>query len=458
MIKLNQYLNKNTILKKYFSNKTRYASRLYPTKGINLNSIKEESTSTDNKQSSTIKKQQQKEHTSKFNIDLNNIDDYYIIGAEIFKNAYKDALVKKKTDNPDKPLDEILFELQQRNDDVYRPKVDRWQEPELEKYNVNQTRRVYYNYADEKVRHKFVPSYRYKVEPFNSIPVFKFPLINKNRDEHNQIMFKRNEFVTGFQPPFNINHKDLENLLNQLSQFRKENNIDFNSKQFQETITNQYLKEQDKDKLTIQYEQIINSIVDLIPYTNHLVLPNLLMNMFYNLGLNDKRIWIAIEQEVLNNLHHYTIKDISKIHYISTISSPKYASLNFRQILYSTVLEQMNKLPLEDLFHVAMGFRMIKEKKLYDKLAHVFMSRRNEFLAENKPANLARIFYSWASHKPKQYTVDTFYPQQELIEKFVEIFEDVLNENILKMDQFDVARFTNSLYLLKYDYIDLFIK
>ena len=73
------------------------------------------------------------------------------------------------------------------------------------------------------------------------------------------------------------------------------------------------------------------------------------------------------------------------------------------------------------------------------------------------PETLSKIFYSWASNKPAQYTIDTYYPHRDLVEKFIDTYEDDLNNNILKMSPEDVFRLCTSLYLLKSDNVDPFI-
>ena len=87
-------------------------------------------------------------------------------------------------------------------------------------------------------------------------------------------------------------------------------------------------------------------------------------NNDYN--INDKRIWIAIEQEAMNNLHHYNTIDLSKLYFASYISSPKYISIDFRRVIFDKINNELSNLTLEELFSVCVGLRMSKEKNIYN--------------------------------------------------------------------------------------------
>lgn len=425
-------------------NKATFAS-YKPKKTVNLESYKKEQTLKPVKSN------------NKFDIDPNNLDDYLIVGAEIFKNSFKDALIKQKEENSEKQLSVIVQDL--RENEKYGPVTEELINTGFTDNTKHLMQRPYYGFVSENLRQKFAPSHRFTVEPFNSIPVFKSGLSGNSREEHNLLIFKRNEYLKEFVRPFNINLPDLKNLL---EKFRNiENTIQFNSFEFQKYITNFYLNEnQVNDPNIKEYLETVNSIVDIIPHTNHSLYPNLLMALFYDYGINEKRIWITIEQEILNNLHHYNVKDICKIYHIAYISSPKYSTLRFRQTLHSEIFKQLNNMTVEELNYVCLGFRMSKDKNLYKNIVEQYIKRKDDLTKDEKnlPQNLSNMFYSYASNFPKYQAVDTFFPQKEIVDKFIETFEDELNGSILKMDQFEIARFATSLYLLKYEYVDLFVK
>jgi hypothetical protein len=403
------------------------------------------------------KKPEQVKYNSKFEINPDDIDDYNIIGAEIFKNALKDS-IEKFSKGGEKFLQEISSE--QREKDLYAPDVPELSLPQPNKYYKHFTRRSFYDMSNPKYRHLFVPSFRHKIEPFNSIHTFRWSYINGNVKEHNDVIFKRNNFVQGFIPPFTVNDKDVENILSRLSQIKSKYNLEFNSEEFQKIMTDIYNDPHNSSNEGVkEYTLAVDDFLELLPKLNHKTLPPFIQNSFFDLSLNDKRIWMAIEQEVLNNMHHYSMTEICQIAYISTMTCPKYTTLHFRQLLLDTVFRELegNTISLENIYTIAFAFRNTKNKMLYDKIAECFIRRKNEFIADKAPANISKMLYSLASHKPKNHGTHTFYPHKELIENLLDTYEDDINNNILKMDQEDIFRLATSLYLFKTDLVDPYI-
>jgi len=405
------------------------------------------------------KKNEHVKYNPKHEINPDDVDDYQIIGAEIFKNAFKES-IERYSKGGEKFLEAVSTEQQVQ--DLYGPNVSPYSIQQPNKYYKNFTRRSLLDQSNPETTHLFVPSYRYKVEPFNSLHTFRWSLINGNEKEHNEVIFRRNNFVEGFIPPFKIIDKEVEIILESLKEIKKKFNLNFNTAEFQKIITDNYNDPHNSDIPGIkEYTLAIDNFLELIPKLNHKTLPCLLLNSFFELSLNDKRIWICLEQEILNNLHHYTITEISQIAYISTITCPKYTTLHYRQVLLDTVYKELeaNSVSLEQIYTIAFGFRNTKNKVLYDKIAESFIQRKNEFLAEKEkiPSNISKMFYALTSHKPKNHGTNTYYPHKELMDNLLETYEDDINNNIMKMDQEDLFRLTSGLYLLKSDLVDPFI-
>ena len=295
-------------------------------------------------------------------------------------------------------------------------------------------------------RHLFVPSWRDKNEPLNALELYKFSYLGGSRKSHNDIIFSRYSFIKEMCPPFNVNDENMENCLKELEVWSSENNI--------QDINQLYGKNHDLDR-------IVKKIVDTIPYINHSIYSNLMMRMFFDFNLNNKSIMVAMEQEILNNLHHLTVEDVCKIHFVAKVLSPKHTSSSFTKLLVTNVTEKISALTLDQIFCVLFGFRLHRDKSFFDKILNLFIEKKDHFLKKdlkNAPANIARIFYAYAANKPKHYGIHTFYPHKELIEKFIMAYDNDLLENILKMDQHEVCRLTHSLYLLKSDSVDLYLK
>lgn len=457
----NLKLNKLSNLGKFLTNIKRNYNQSYPKISVKVD--KETQQVIPPESEIKTKKPEDVKYSSKFEINPDNLPDYDIIGAEIFKNAFKDSVLQYQ--NVDRDLQALTKEEIEK--ELYQPEVKplAWQEPN--KYYKHFTRRSFYDNAQPKFRHMFVPSWRYKVEPFNSTHVFKWGYIEGDRKAHNETLFKRNSYVPGFSPPFNLNHPEVEKIISQLSELQKKNNFEYNSPEFQKIVNDPYKKPENSENEGIKiYTQIIDNFYNLIPSFPYKQIPNLLMRLFYDLSLNSKKLWISFEQEILNNLHHYTINEICQINYISSVTSPKYTSDNFRLLLAQTVIRQLegNNMSLEELHAVALGFRYTKKRYIYDKIAENLIRRKHNFIEEgvssknsDTPSNLAKIFYSWSVNKPKNDTTLTYYPQKELTENLIQTYEDALINNIIKMTPEDLSRLATSLYLMKTDSVDPFI-
>jgi hypothetical protein len=185
------------------------------------------------------------------------------------------------------------------------------------------------------------------------------------------------------------------------------------------------------------------------------------MRMLLDFNLNNPKLIVALEQEILNNLHHLAVEDISKIFFVTKIFSPKHTSATFHKILVQNIEEKLPSLNLNQLFVVLFGFRLHKDKGFFDKIVQIFISKKDNFFKkdpQNIPALLSNIFYAYASHKPKHYGVQTFYPHKDAIENLIMTYDKEMLENIIKMDQHQICRLTHALYLLKSDSVDLYLK
>ena len=306
--------------------------------------------------------------------------------------------------------------------------------------------RPFLDNADISQRHLFVPSWRDKNESLNALELYKFSYLGGSRKTHNEVIFKRSAHIKDMIPPYNLNDENLENCFIELDQWIKENNVD--------DINSFYGKNTD-------LERICKKIVDTIPYINHSVYANLLMRMFFDFNLNNKNIIVALEQEILNNLHHLSIEDICKIHFVAKIFSPKHTTVNFTKTLVRTIDEKLGGLTLNQIFCVLFGFRLHKDKSFFDKIVNILIEKKDHFLkkdSKNIGANVARIFYTYAANKPKHYGIQTFYPHKDIIDKLLMAYDNEILENIMKMDQYEICRLTEALYILKSENVDLYLK
>ncbi len=403
----------------------------------------------------------QVKYSNKFSLNPQHLHDYDIVGAEIFKNSFKDMLESELSKSNEVEMQALT--ATDIENEVYAPNVKPLAFQEPSKYYKHFTRRTFYDNANEKFRHMFVPSWRYKIEPFNSLHVFRWSLKDGNTKSHYEEKFKRNSYVEGFYPPFLVNSPEIEAILQKFENFKTKYNMELNSAEFQKKVNDMYHPPENSDNEALrEYAQLVKEFVNFVPQINPKSIPCLTMKLFHDINLNSKPLWIALEQEIFNNLHHYNVTDICQINYIVTLFSPKFTSDNFRLILADDIYKRLsnNTLSLDELNAIALGFRYTKKRFIFDKIVENFIRRKNQLLVSDKKSVgriLAEIFYSYSVNRPKNDGTYTYYPQKELKESLLATYEQELNENILKMTPEEIARVATSLYLLKTDEVDPFI-
>jgi hypothetical protein len=407
------------------------------------------------------KSPQEMKYKNKFSLNPDHFHDYEIIGAEIFKNSYKDIFNEELL----KSNEIALKSLSARDieNEIYTPKMNELKFHEPNKYYKHFTRRIFYDNAHPKFRHMFVPSWRYKIEPFNSIHIFRWSLKDGTEKSHYEEKFKRNSYVEGFSPPFILNSPEIEELIQKFKNLATKYNFEFNKPEFQKSVNDIYNPPEKSENEGIrEYAALVDQFVNMVPQIHFKIFPNLFMRLFYEINLNSKPLWITLEQEILNNLHHYNVTEISQINYIVTLFSPKFTTGNFRVIIAEEVYNRLsnNTLNLDELNSIALGFRYTKKRIIFDTIAENMIKRKQELLVSDRktlPRILSEIMYSYAANRPKTDGTYTYYPQKELKENFLSTYEKELNDNILKMNAEEVSRVATALYLLKTDDVDPFI-
>jgi len=443
---------------------------MIPSKSIKIpNEIKEGS---EINTSIETKKSQRKEnrdkikaqnYQSKFKLDPEDLDDYLIIGKEVFKNKIKEALIRReKNEISEEELNKLLS-----TDETLKLNID------LFKFQENGNskqlfRRSFNSSSNLDQMHMFAIPSKDKIEPFTSIGMFKYSAPENSTEKLKQLIYKRNNFVSGFVPPFELASAKLEEICKSLKNLKEKYDLDLNSEEKIHKIVNDeyaahplqsaFISDKQNIDYLEAYLEIKEKILDEVQNNfNFKMIPNLLMRLVFEIGFNDKQFWILMEQIVLDNLHHFNVNELAKIFYVATYASPKFSTEVFRNIIYDEVYKQLENCGSDELIHVMFGFREIKNKKLFDKIANIIIAKKDQ-LIKNKLEDLPRLLYSYASHKPKNYGVNTLNPQKELIDKLIRTFEEDLVDNLMKMNPNEMARVATMLYLLRIDKVEIFTK
>jgi hypothetical protein len=309
-----------------------------------------------------------------------------------------------------------------------------------------------------------------RIEPFNTMGLFKFSAPENSPEKLREVIYTRNKHIKGFLPPFELANKKLEDIHKNFIDLKHKYNLNLNCEKKIHSIVNDEYAKNPLESAFIQENKILdtqylkeyleireNFLSEIESNMNYRIIPNLLMKYVFELGFNDKHFWVIIEQIILENLHHYNLSELSKIFYCASFACPKFTTERFRSIIYEEVYNQLENCGVDELNHIMFGFREIKNKKIFDKIANIIIAKKN-VLIKNKLEDVSRLLYTYASHKPKTYGVNTLNPQKDLVEKVVRAYEEDLIENIMKMNLSECGRVATMLYLLRLEKVDIFTK
>lgn len=461
-----QAQNKNSFVLNFIQKKN--FAFLIPSKSIKIpDEIREgEESGLDSKKSNrriNREKIRMQNYESKFRLDPYDLDDYLIIGKEVFKNKYKEALIKKeKNEITQEEFDKMIAEDESQYFDLSYLEFK-------EHGNSKQiNRRPFYSSSNLEQMHMFAIPAKDKIEPYTSQGMYTYSKPENSAEKLRELIYLRNNYISSFLPPFELGNEKLNEIHQTLKGLKQKYNLDLNSEEKIHNIINDEYANNPlesafiKDKKDIAYlkeyldiqERLLEEIQTNVSFKT---IPNLLMKFVFELGFNDKHFWTIVEQIVLDNLHHYSVNELCKIFYVATFACPKFTTEVSRSIIYDEVFKQLENCSADELMHVMFGFREIKNKKIFDKIANIIIAKKDK-LVQNKLEDISRLLYTYASHKPKTYGINTLNPQRELVEKLVRTYEEDLVENLMKMNAPEISRVASMLYLLRIDNVDIYTK
>lgn len=402
-------------------------------------------------------------YQSKFRLDPYDLDDYIVVGKEVFKNKLKEGLIRKEKNE----ITEAEFKKMLAEDEsqYYDKTLFQFKEHGNSK-QIN--RRPFYWGSNIDQMHMFAIPRKDKIEPYTAIGMYRFSLPENSPEKLRELIYTRNKYISGFLPPFELGNGKIDELHTSMKNLKQKYILDLNSEDKIHKIVNDEYAENPLESVFIQdkkntaylkeYLEIKDKLLEeVISNLSLKMIPNLLMKFVFELGFNDKQFWTVVEQLVLDNLHHYNVKELSKIFYVATFACPKFSTEVFRSIIYEEVFKQLENCGADELMHVMLGFREIKNKKIFDKIANIIIAKKDQ-LVKNKLEDISRLLYTYASHKPKAYGVNTLNPQRDLVEKVVRTYEEDLVENLMKMNAMEISRVASMLYLLRIENVDIFTK
>lgn len=428
------------------------------------------------------------DYKNQFILDINSIDDYFVVGAEIFKNYYKEKCKKGmglhaalKGFNVIEDSTIIKQNRLLKNEEYGPIKEDLY----YEKIGTEKDRfyesRAYINVIDnEKYRHIFVPSYKEKYTNFDAIKSLKPNYIDinneySNRNKFNLQLLEKISIAPGFNFKNNfelnannniltfdfiqLNNNKLDSYIIELkkifdmskSNFSYPDDLNFvysNDKIstcFKENNYEEYLKFITGENC-FKFNEIVKLLFKELDSLDTTTLSKLVLKLFFEINLNIESLWIKFEQIIINRLNHMSIEDICRIYFVSTISSPKYSSQIFRNELKKEISKnRFENYSLSDILNILVGFKFSKDYGFYFDICKTIIQNKETYLNESvsninklnsnisinkqlnsKHSRLAAIVYGIAYGKPSVYKNKNYInSKEENINIFMNFHEDL---------------------------------
>lgn len=119
-------------------------------------------------------------------------------------------------------------------------------------------------------------------------------------------------------------------------------------------------------------------MVDMVPKLNYDALIELGLYLSFEAKLNDKQLWRAFENAILENFHLYDLQHICQIQWTVTQLKPKYTSQRLDVMLHNFARERIEQgnISLVDFHDIMQGFRNKKSKDFYLKLKAIMIDQK----------------------------------------------------------------------------------
>jgi hypothetical protein len=130
-------------------------------------------------------------------------------------------------------------------------------------------------------------------------------------------------------------------------------------------------------------------MIELTSKLNYDKVIELAMYLSFEAKLNDKYVWRAIEDAILQHLHLYELKHICQIQWAVTQMKPKFTSARLDNMLYNLANEKIESgtMSVDDFHHITQGFRMKKTKDMYMKLRQILVDDKDRLVSSPQKGN-----------------------------------------------------------------------
>ncbi|CDW86618.1 UNKNOWN [Stylonychia lemnae] len=198
-----------------------------------------------------------------------------------------------------------------------------------------------------------------------------------------------------------------------------------------------------------------SKVLEVIPNLNHDILVQFALHLAYDAKLNDKEIWMAIEDASYPALHHFTNLQVAQLQWAVQELKPKHVSPRLQTLLDKRALETIeNTNDHMELIDIMQGFRKKFSHDMYMKIRKNLADRKDRYFPVEKSTHKQRIenivntFYTLASNRPKSYGTYEVVASQE-VDELIAVYEQDFLDHIKELDTDHLTRAATALYLFK---------
>lgn len=291
---------------------------------------------------------------------------------------------------------------------------------------------------------------------YDKITIKELFWIDRN-ERHYQESDRRINYLKEFVKPFTIHDGEINSTIQKIKslvdqKFLMETNPDFH-------IENIYSQKK-------EISELFNLLKTQIMKTHYKQLPNIALSLTFDLRykVDTFKVWQYIEKEFFNNIHHFDLREIAKMHYAMVGIMPKIGSLVLHKACIDLIKQEIKTANIYDLFYIYTSYKMLSRDKLHTVLYKELLARKNEVVSMlgKDPDLIANLFYTYANCKIKKHNRNPFREKDEHIQeaqKLIDLYYDEIMKRTDEISLDALSRLSLSFTLLRLDgYLDFLLK
>lgn len=280
--------------------------------------------------------------------------------------------------------------------------------------------------------------------------------ISRN-ESHYKDSDRRINYLKEFVTPFVIHDADIVSTIQKIKSKTNEKFLMETNQEFQ--IEKIYQENQ-------EIKELFNQLNVQIRKTHYKQFPNIALSLTFDLRykVDVFNIWKFLENVIFQNLHHYDLLEISKIHYAMAGVMPKIGSPTFHKACIDLIKQEIKAANIYDVLYIYTSYKMLGKDKLHTFLYKELLIRKDEVcsLLKQDPDLIANLIYTSANCRlPNRYR-RLMRAKDEHIEesqKLIDLYLDDLMKGFDKISLESTCRLSLAFTISRVEnYLDVLIK